>query len=268
MEKGDAPVHIVNNGVGNLVVGVADDIGHLGVVHAVEHLVHDEGGDIQGHHAVEGAVDVAEGDGHRHNDQQIHRQKQPPHGQPGQLQLEQAGNEIGAAGGGALEKHHAQGAAHDHAAEDAPQNGLHRLKGVDHVENVDENGGDEHGVKGGHQQVPAQQLPPQQEQGDVQDDDHGADGSPGEDVVDDLAHAGDAAEADLVGLVAPVEAHGVHRRRQGDPQIGKDILLCDTIHSRYLLYFIPVTSSAPRPGPPAGAACPRWAGSGPGSGRR
>lgn len=108
MEKGDAPVHIVNNGVGNLVVGVADDIGHLGVVHAVEHLIHDEGGDIQGHHAVEGAVDVAEGDGHRHNDQQIHRQKQPPHGQPGQLQLEQAGNEIGAAGGGALEKHHAQ----------------------------------------------------------------------------------------------------------------------------------------------------------------
>ena len=29
VEKGDAPVHIVNNGVGNLVVGVADDIGHL-----------------------------------------------------------------------------------------------------------------------------------------------------------------------------------------------------------------------------------------------
>ncbi len=78
---------------------------------------------------------------------------------------EQAGNEIGAAGGGALEKHHAQGAAHDHASEDAPQNGLHRLKGVKHVENIDENGGDEHGVKGGHQQVPAQQLPPQQEQG-------------------------------------------------------------------------------------------------------
>ena len=62
------------------------------------------------------------GDGHRHNDQQIHRQKQPPHGQPGQLQLEQAGNEIGAAGGAPGETPR-QGAAHDHASEDAPQNG-------------------------------------------------------------------------------------------------------------------------------------------------
>ena len=101
-----------------------------------------------GHHAVEGAVDVAEGDGHRHNDQQIHRQKQPPHGQPGQLQLEQAGNEIGAAGGGALEKHHAQGAAHDHAAEDAPQNGSMAQKVWIMWRNVDENGGDEQWSKG------------------------------------------------------------------------------------------------------------------------
>ena len=36
-----------------------------------------------------------------------------------------------------------------------------------------------HGVKGGHQQMPAQEFPPQQKQGDVHDDDRGADGGPG-----------------------------------------------------------------------------------------
>ena len=38
-------------------------------------------------------------------------------------------------------------------------------------------------------------------------------GSPGQDGVDDLAHAGDAAQGDLVGIIAPVRSPG-HRQRE------------------------------------------------------
>ncbi len=69
--------------------------------------------------------------------------------------------------------------------------------------------------------MPSNELPPQDEEGNVQDDDHRADGSPGEDGIDDLAHAGDAAETDVVGRVAPVEAERIDDGGQGDPDIGQ-----------------------------------------------
>src|SRR5699024_12753218 len=40
---GDAPVHLAHNGVGDLMGLLADDVGHLGGVQAVEHHVGDIG---------------------------------------------------------------------------------------------------------------------------------------------------------------------------------------------------------------------------------
>ena len=83
-------------------MAVTDDVGHLGVVQPVEHHIHDQRGDIQGHQAVQGAVQVAEGDGHRHDDHQVDDHQQLAHGQPGQTELQEAGDEIGAPGGSPL----------------------------------------------------------------------------------------------------------------------------------------------------------------------
>ena len=49
-----------------------------------------------------------------------------------------------------------------------------------------------------------------------------ADGGPGQNGIVNLPHAGDAAEGDVVGLVAPVEAQGIDGRRHGDDEVGPD----------------------------------------------
>ena len=76
----------------------------------------------------------------------------------------------------------------------------------------------------------ADEPPAQQEQGDVQQDNHRADGGPGQSGMDDLSHAGDAAEADEVGGIAPVEAQRVDRAGQGEPEIGGESLVYTLLH--------------------------------------
>ena len=57
--------------------------------------------------------------------------------------------------------------------------------------------------------MPAQKLPPQQEERDVEEDDQSAHRGPGQGGVDDLGQTGDASEGNAVGHEAPVEGHGV-----------------------------------------------------------
>ena len=78
---------------------VADDIGHLGVVQAVEHPVHDDGGDIQGHQPVQGAAQALEGQATQGDDHQVHAMSSVPMGSQAKLSFQQPGDEIGAAGG-------------------------------------------------------------------------------------------------------------------------------------------------------------------------
>jgi hypothetical protein len=76
----------------------ADDVSHLGGIGAVEHSVHHKGGNVEGDKSVEGAVELAE---HHRGARMTKNQDQndPAHGKPGQLQLQQPGPDVGAAGG-------------------------------------------------------------------------------------------------------------------------------------------------------------------------
>ena len=256
VEDGHPPVQPPENGLRDLLVPVADDIGHLRLVHAVQHPVHDNGGDIQRHQPVQGGFQRAEHRRHRQDHRQIDAHQQLAHGQPRQLQLQQAGQQVGAAGGGPLLKHQPQGQPHEHPAEDGGQHGVHGLPVVEGGEHVDEHRRDEHGVQRRHQQPPADELPPQQEQGDVQPDHRHADGQGGDQVVDDLGRAGDAAEGDAVGGVAPHEAQGVGGRAQGDHQKGDQGLFHSCHRAAFFLKGsgaggrVTIGSSAPPPGPP------------------
>ena len=219
MEDGDAPFQLVGQGVQHRLGLVCDDIGHLGGVQAIEHRVHDYGGDIQGHQAVQGGVQTVEHQGGGADHRQIQPQQQPAHGQPGQRQLQQPGQQVGAAGGSPLAQDDTQGDAQKQAAVDAGQQRLHGLKGVQTVQQVDEQGGHRHGVEGGHQQAASQQLPPQQEQRDVHTEYQHADGGKAQKGVDHLGYAGEPAVGDVVGGVAPVEGHRVNNAGQCNDEV-------------------------------------------------
>ena len=168
VENGDPTVDVVDDDPGNLPVLVADDIGHLGQIHAVEDAVHDDGGNIEGDQTVHGAVKILKHHGHGHNHHQVDGHEQLAHREPGHLQLEQAGNQIGPPGGGPLEENDTDGAPHGQSAENTGQHGFHGLEGIPRGQQVDEYRRDEHGIEGGHQQMTAQQPPAQQKEGDVQ----------------------------------------------------------------------------------------------------
>ena len=219
MEDGDTLVQVLHQGAADFLVVVADDVGHLGGVHAVEHAVQSQGGDVQCHQAVEGGVDGLEGQGHGHHYDQVHGQQQLAHRQPLEYQLEKPSGQVGAAGGGALLEHKAQGQAHEQAAEDTGQQRLHGLPVIQGGENVDEHRGDEHGVQRQHQQPPANELPAKDKQGDVEHDHRHTYGAGGDEVV--------------VGGKAPHEAQRVDGGGEGDDQNGPQIFLY--IHSFSLL---------------------------------
>ena len=154
------------------------------------------------------AVDVAEGHGHQKDHCHIHHQQQLTHRCPGQLQLDQAGDQIGASGGGSLGKNDAQGQTDHGPAADRRQHLIHGLI-VDQGQHVHRGGGQDHGVQGAYQQMSADVLPAQDKQGDIQHKHKGADGDDGEIGVDNLTHASDPAKADEVGGIEPVKADGV-----------------------------------------------------------
>ena len=87
------------------------------------------------------------------------------------------------------------------AAEDGGQHGVHGRELDKGIEQVHEDGGDEHRIQRGEEQMTAQQPPSEEEERDIEQDDKHADGGPGEGGVDDLGQTGDAAEADLIGGV-------------------------------------------------------------------
>ena len=66
----------------------------------------------------------------------------------------------------------------------------------------------------------ADELPPQDKQGDVDDQHEHTDGDGGDKGVDHLAHAGNAAIADEVGGIEPVKGKAVQDRPHRDPEIG------------------------------------------------
>ena len=219
VEIGQAPVQLLVDGGGHLPGLAGDDIGHLGGVHPVDHAVHGDGGDVQGDDAVQGAVHAPEGEGHQHDHDQVHGQQQLAHREPGEGDLQQAGDQVRPPGGGPLAQDDAQGQPGDHAAEDRGQHGVHGREGEEIGEQVHQHGGGRHGVQGGDQQMSPQQPPPQQEQGDVGHQDDHTDGQGRDIVVEDLAQGGDPPKADPVGHIEPVKADGVDDRPDGDPEI-------------------------------------------------
>ena len=221
-EDGDAPVQLRTDGADDLLGSVADDIGHLGVVQAVEHPVDDQGGDIQGDQPVQGAAQAVEGQSGQGDDHQVHRHDQGAHGQMAEAELQQPGDEIGAAGGGSLEEHHPKGQPDQRAAEDGGQHGVHGREGVTGGQQVHPQGGGGGGEEGGGQQLPPQQPPAQQEQGQVEGDDRTAHRDGGDDGMDDLPQASHPAQGDLVGNIAPVKAQSKDSGGQCDPQIGPE----------------------------------------------
>ena len=131
----------------------------------------------------------------------------------------ETGDQVGAPGGGPLGEDHPQGHSQAHSAEDGSQHGVHRREGVDGGDQVHQHRGGRHGEEGGHQSVPTQEFPSQDENGNIQHQHHRADGDGRGEVVQNHAQGGETAEADLVGHVEPVEAEGVEHGAEENPGV-------------------------------------------------
>ena len=255
VQQGDAPVQLQQL-LGDGLILLADDIGHLGGVGTVHHPVDEQRQDIQGHHAVHGPGHIPEAqgvpDGHGH----VQAQTEAADGQPLELQLQQPGGHLRAAGGGAFVQQQAAADARHDAAVDTGQNGVHGREGVDRGQHVDHQGADGGGIQGRDQQIPADLLPAQDEQGDVQHQGDGTHRQHRQKVIDDLGNAGEAAHGEVIGHEEPVEAQGIQGTGHGDQSVALQSL--GSGHNRHLSFrmcggkrvFI-TRSAVPRPGPRA-----------------
>ena len=224
-------------------MAVADDIGHLGGIGAVDHLVDGHGDQRQGDHAIQRTGQIPEDQGVRHRHQNVDGKTQGTDAEALQLQLQQPGRQLRTAGGGPLPQHDAAGDADDDAAVQTGQNGLHRLEGMHRRQTVDHQRADGRGIDGGEQEILADEPPAQHEQRHVEDNDDGADGQARQQVVDDLPQTGEAAHADVVGVKHPVEPHGI----QGAGRRDDEILRQDVPFHRLLLFsYSRVSCSSPR----------------------
>ncbi len=215
LQQRHAPIQLQQL-AGDGVILFGDDERHLCPVAAVHHPVNDLGDEEQSHHGVQCLGEIPEhgGVGEHHNG--VDGQAQGTDGQTGQLQLQQPRRQLRAAGGGTVPQHQTAGKPHDHAAVDGGEHRLHGREGVHACQQVDHGGADHRGVQRGVQPLPPHVLPAEDEQRQVQHHDHRTDGGLREEVVDDLRDTGEAAHAQVVGVEAPVEAHGVQRAGQRD----------------------------------------------------
>ena len=204
---------------GDLLMFLADNVGHFGGVAAIDHLVHHGGADVQHGDAVQRLGQLAEGQGIGDDDHQVNGQAQLADGKLLHLQLDQPGRQLRAAGGGALPQHEAEGRAADNTAVYAGQHRLQRLKAVDGVDAVDHQRTDRHGVQRADQHVPSQQLQAQNEQRHVHHQRHHAHGEPREKDVQHLGHTGQSADGHMTGHAAPAEAQRVQRAAKGDDPV-------------------------------------------------
>ena len=270
LQQCDAPVQLQQLGGDGLVL-LGDDVGHLRAVAAVDHPVHHLGDDEQRHHGVQRLGQVAEHRGVGDDHDGVDGQAQRADGQPREFQLQQPGRQLGAAGGGAVPQHQAAAEAHDDAAVDGRQHRLHGPERVQPGQQVDHAGADQRGVQRGVQPLAPHLFPAQDKQRQVQHHDHRTDGCLRDEKVDDLGHTGKAAHAQVVGVKAPVEAHGVQRAGQGDhgvlPHDPLQLLIhkqCPSLHSIlkpknvYTVYYAKRCLSTVVIPPPQAERTARW----------
>ena len=200
---------------------VADDIGHLGGVRAVDDLVHQQRGDIERDDAVERAGHVAEDERVAERHEHVDHEAERADGDGLELELQQPRGQLRAAGGGALAQHHAEGDAADRTAVETREDGIHRLERMHRGERVDHDGADGRGVQGGKQQRLADLFPPEDKERDVHHQRQRTDRQLRQIVVDDLGDAGKAAHADVVGVEAPVKADRVEGAGGGDDPVAR-----------------------------------------------
>ena len=146
LQQRDAQIHL-QQPAGDLLMHRTDDIGQLGGVAAIDHLVDHGGADIQHGNAVQRLCQLAEGQRIGDDNDQIDHHAQLADGQLLHLQLHQPGRQLRSAGGGALPQHQAEGHAADDAAVYAGQHRLQRLELINGVDAVDHQRADRHGIQ-------------------------------------------------------------------------------------------------------------------------
>ena len=204
---------------GDLVMTLADDIGHFGGVAAIDHLVHHRGADIQHGDAVKRLGQLAEGQRIGDDHHQVDHQAQLTDGQLLHLQLDQPCRQLRSAGGGTLPQHDAEAHAADQSAVYAGQHRLQRLKAVDGVDAVDHQGADGHGVQRTDQHALSQQLQAQDKQRDIHHQRHDAHRQRRKVYIQDLRDTGQSAHGHMAGHTAPAEAQRVQCAAEGDQPV-------------------------------------------------
>ena len=217
-QAGDA--HIARKQlVRDFLLLVGDNVGELRGAAAVDHHIHHLGGDIEGDAAVERIFQAAEHRGIEHDDRQVDGKAERADGEARDLRLQQPRAQLRAAGGRLLAQQPAERHAHEHAAVNAAEELIHRLKGADGVDEVDEDRVHRHGEERAHQKALAEALEAHQKERRVEHDDGNADRQRGHKEVDDLRDTGEAAERQLVGRVEPVEGQRHERAAERDGNI-------------------------------------------------
>ena len=168
LQKRDTPVQVLQQHVRHGLPPVGDDIGHLGGIQAIEHGIHHPGSHEQPYCTVQRCLHAAEHHCRQRQHYKIWNQHQLPHGEPGHPQLQEPGHHIRAAGGGTLGEHDPQAQAHQCAAAQRCQHGIHGGKMVCRSDGVNGHRTDEHGKEGGSQQMKADVFPAREKQRNIQ----------------------------------------------------------------------------------------------------
>ena len=215
IEVGHAPVQLVTDGGRNGFVFLGDDEGHLGVVEMIDDGVDDLAGGEHGDEGIEHIVEIAEHDTGGGGHHEVDAQADLADVHIGPLELEQADEDVGAAGGGIDKKHQPQTEAADHTAVDGRQQRL-GINGGDPGKEVDEQGEKDRTQYGADQELQTDFFTAQQKQGQIDEGSHHAHGSEAQQLGDNHGDTGDAAGVEALRLQKQVEAQSKQGAAQSD----------------------------------------------------
>ena len=184
---------------------VRDDQRQRGIIQPIDHAVHDQCRDIQRQDGVECSGDVVEHNARQRNSDDVKDKHETAELQSAEFLPQELCNDVGAARGGACQKHEAKAESCQTAAVERRQHQVDLRNGNDRQE-VEQNGAEQHSKHGADEEAPSKLLIADQEQRNVDGGEIRADAAETEQLTQDHGDAGDAADVDVVRVQKEVKA--------------------------------------------------------------